>query len=215
MTTVSPNVFEAFAAVMNDVQSIGKNDQNTQQGFKFRGIDAVMQAVGPKLREHGVFIIPTGQELKSETYQTKSNTTMRNVTVTMQFRVYGPGGDYFDGVSFGEAADVGDKAVTKAQSVAYRTFLLQALTVPTGDPDPDSSMHERAVPAAPKSDADIAREELLETCEALGWTGPKLARRFNDDYGKDIRTADAGTVRGFKAALVSEAESQDAEEKTA
>lgn len=214
MTTIK-NVYEAFAAVMASVVAIDKGQHNTQQGFAYRGIDQVMQAVGPALRAHGVFIIPTGTELKSETYQTKSNTTMRNVTVTMQFRVYGPGGDYFDGVSFGEAADVGDKAVTKAQSVAYRTFLLQALTVPTGDPDPDSSMHERAVPAAPKSEADIAREELLETCEALGWTGPKLARRFNDDYGKDIRTADAGTVRGFKAALVSEAESQDAEEKTA
>jgi hypothetical protein len=212
--TRSPNVFEAFAAVMNEVQSIEKKDRNTApgQGFLFRGIDAVMKAVGPALRQHGVFIIPTGTDLNSETYQTSKGTTMRNVTVTMGFRVYGPGGDYFDGVSFGEAADAGDKAVTKAQSVAYRTFLLQALTVPTGDPDPDASIHERAVPAPPKSEADIAREELLATCEPLGWTGPKLSKRFHDDYGKDIRTAEAGTIRGFKAALVSEAESQDAEE---
>lgn len=202
-------VYEAFAAVMADVKVIEKSERNQQQGFAFRGIDNVMQTVGPALRRHRVFIIPTADHITSETYQTKSGTTMQNVTVTMRYTVYGPAGDKFDGVTFGQSADAGDKAVTKAQSVAYRTFLLQALTVPTGDPDPDAYDHERAVSDAPVSDADAAREELLTKCTALGWTGPKLADRFNADYGTDIRVADAATVRGFTAALLSEAESQD------
>lgn len=214
MTTIK-NVYEAFAAVMASVVAIDKGQHNTQQGFAYRGIDQVMQAVGPALRAHGVFIIPTGTDLTSETYQTSKGTTMRNVTVTMGFRVYGPGGDYFDGVSFGEAADAGDKAVTKAQSVAYRTFLLQALTVPTGDPDPDASLHERAVPAPPKSDADIARDDLLTKGTELGWTGQKLRTRFYQDYSVDLLAAEAAVIRAFTSVIVSEAESQDAEEKTA
>jgi hypothetical protein len=127
-------VHEAFAAVMADVKAIEKADRNTApgQGFLFRGIDAVMQAVGPALRTHKVFIIPTASDMASETYETSKGKAMRNVTVTMKYTVYGPDGDWFEGAAFGEAADVGDKAVTKAQSVAYRTFLLQALTVPTG-----------------------------------------------------------------------------------
>ena len=200
-------VFEAFAAVMADVKAIEKNDRNTQQNFAFRGIDAVMQAVGPALREHGVIIVPTGQDLRSETYQSRGGAQMRNVTVTMQYRVYGPDGDYFDGVSFGEAADSGDKAVTKAQSVAYRTFLLQALTVPTGDPDPDSYVHERAPQRPERTEADAAREELLAKAPE-GWTGEKLGRRFYDDYGTDIRTADAATVRALLAAIISEADAE-------
>lgn len=80
-----------------------------------------------------------------------------------------------------------------------------------GDLHDSQQQREPEKPPAP-SEADVAREELLKDCEPLGWTGPKLAQRFNSDYGKDIRTADAGTIRGFKTTLVSEAESQDAEE---
>lgn len=74
-----------------------------------------------------------------------------------------------------------------------------------GDPD---------APAAPrpKSDADIAREELLATTSPYGWTAPKLLKRFNDDYGADIREADEATVRAFSAALVDEAKEQDKQE---
>lgn len=61
-----------------------------------------------------------------------------------------------------------------------------------------------------KSDADMARDELLEQGTRLGWKPEKLAQRFYDDYGKDIRTAEAGVIRGFTAVIISEAESQDA-----
>jgi hypothetical protein len=196
----SPNVFEAWHAVMTDVSSIAKSDRNDQQKFNFRGIDAVMQSVGPALRAHGVFIIPTGTEMRTETYSTKSGTTMRNVTVTMQFRVYGPAGDYFDGTSFGEAADSGDKAVTKAQSVAYRTFLLQSLTVPTGDPDPDASTHERSS-APPRTDLDDALDELGDMCAGLGLAPQDVAQRFIAQHKKPPRYTDAKTVRDFIATL--------------
>lgn len=202
--TLIKNVYEAFGAVMADVRAIEKGDRNQQQGFNFRGIDAVMQVVGPVLRTHGVFIIPTGQELKSETYQTKSNTTMRNVTVTMRFRVYGPSGDSFDGVSFGEAADAGDKAVTKAQSVAYRTFLLQALSVPTGDVDPDAHVHERAVhQEPPPSDPamDAALEELGDACVVLGLNQGDVAGKFYAKHKKPPRKATPEQVRAFIESL--------------
>lgn len=141
--TDKPTVHEAFSAVMADVQSIGKNERNEQQRFVFRGIDTVMGAVGPKLREHGVVIVPEAQHVDAEMYETSKGTRMMRSVVLMKFTVYGPGGDSFAGVSYGEASDSGDKGVTKAQSVAYRTFLLQSLTVPTNDPEPDYEVHER------------------------------------------------------------------------
>lgn len=198
----SPSVHQAFAAVMADVRAIEKSDRNAQQGFTFRGIDAVMQAVGPALRTHGVVIVPTAEELKSETYQTSKGTAMRNVTVTMRYQVFGPGGDSFEGRTFGEAADSGDKAVTKAQSVAYRTFLLQALTVPTGDPDPDSDTHERAVVA--QSPADAARTKLLAFVRAHNLDAGKIGLRFRNDYGLLLKDADAETVIGFSQIIADE-----------
>lgn len=207
------SVYEAWAAVMADVQSIEKGEFNKEQGFKFRGIDAVMDVVGPALRRHGVIVVPTATDLHSETYATSKGTQMRNVTATMCYRVYGPGGDYFEGTSYGEAADAGDKAVTKAQSVALRTFLLQALMVPTGDVDPDSASHERATaprrpepePAKPRSPADEARAELLEVCKANGLDARAVGARFASEFGMPIAEADVQTIQAFKQMLVDEA----------
>lgn len=197
------NVYEAFSNVMGDVRAIEKSDRNTQQGFTFRGIDAVMQAVGPVLRKHNVTIIPTAEELRSETYTTSKGTSMRNVTVTMRYTVFGPGGDYFTGTVYGEAADSGDKAVTKAQSVAYRTFLLQALTVPTGDTDPDAESHER-VAQRPKSPADIARDKLAQLVKRHKLDGKAIGARFADDYATSIYDADEQTIVAFTQVIADE-----------
>jgi len=153
-----PTVHEAFSKVMAEVQGIGKNDRNAQQGFNFRGIDATMNTVGPALRKYGVVIVPEALSIESERYTTAKGGQMRNATVHMKYTVFGPAGDSFTGSTYGEAADAGDKAVSKAQSVAYRTFLLQGLTVPTQERDPDADTHERA-----PSPADDARASLLET----------------------------------------------------
>ncbi len=199
------SVHEAFNAVMGDVRAIEKSDRNQQQGFRFRGIDAVMQEVGPALRAHGVHIIPTPVEMRSETYETAKGTSMRNVTVTMQYAVYGPAGDSFIGGAIGEAADSGDKAVTKAQSVAYRTFLLQSLTVPTGDADPDTQTHERVSRAEPVADpASVARAALAKVCKSGGKDLDDIAKRFEKDHGYTLSAADAETIEAFTAVISGE-----------
>lgn len=152
------SVYEAWSAVMEEVQSIGKNDRNTDQNFSFRGIDSVMSAVGPVLRKHGVSVIPQALDEISERYETKRGANMVNRLVKVGFKVIGPRGDSFEGSTYGEAADSGDKAVSKAHSVAYRTFLLQALTIPTDEPDPDSNSHERTAPEATLADLKTAAD---------------------------------------------------------
>ncbi len=158
-----PTIHEAMQRVMNDVQSIAKADRNQQQNFSFRGIDAVMQAFGPAFREHGITCVPCRVEHGSETYTTSKGTQMRDVTVTVGYRFYGPAGDSIEAEVAGEAADAGDKATPKAMSVAFRTLLLQAFCVPTGDPDPDASSHERA------PTADVRREDRPEPPIPRSW----------------------------------------------
>jgi hypothetical protein len=139
-----PSVVQALSAVMGDVQAVGKSDTNTQQGYKFRGVDAVVNAVGPALRKHGVVVVPIDVAHESEHYQSAKGTQMKAVTVTVKYRFYGPAGDYIDATTCGESADSGDKAIPKAHSVAYRVLLLQSLCIPTDDPDPDTQANERA-----------------------------------------------------------------------
>lgn len=157
-------IHQALSAVMGDVQAVGKTGRNESQGFSFRGIDAVVNAVGPALRDHGVIVTPKVLDRWVETYQTRNGANMKNVSVLLEFTFHGPAGDSLVCSAVGEASDSGDKATSKAHSVAFRTALLQALCIPTDEPDPDASSHERAAPPPPEptiSAEDAARMKGL------------------------------------------------------
>nr|DAP04912.1 MAG TPA: ERF superfamily protein [Caudoviricetes sp.] len=131
---------------MEAVQAVRKDSKNQAQRFNFRGIDAVMNAVGPALRKYGVVILPEEVDVHRSNGVTASGKQTAEVVVKVTYRVYGPAGDSIHGKVAAEAMDFGDKAIAKAMSVAYRTFLLQALTIPTDEPDPDSESYERGAP---------------------------------------------------------------------
>jgi hypothetical protein len=162
------SVQAAWADVMDDVRSLAKGERNAQQGFNFRGVDAVMNATGPALRRHGVSVVPTGvSDVHASTYTTKGGTVMRDVFLVVSYLITGPDGSTMPGAAAGEASDAGDKATPKAMSVAYRTFLLQALTLPTDEPDPDSEVYERAPePTAQELAAQVYAGLLNSTTEA-------------------------------------------------
>jgi hypothetical protein len=168
-------VEQAWSAVMGDVREVRKGERNQSQNFNFRGIDTVVNAVGPALRKHGVVVVPTPVNIQFHDYETSRGTAMRNATVTMQYEVRGPAGDSFTGGAYGEASDAGDKSVSKAQSVAYRVFLLQSLTIPTDDPDPDAEAHQRVSSPSPTRSAPVSgfRQELLAAAASLVERGKK------------------------------------------
>lgn len=159
--TPSPSVDEAWAAVQGDVLAVRKDQQVTAgpARFNFRGIDGVMNAVGPALRRHGVHVRPINVDVTRRDVTTSGGKPARETAVVVTYRVTGPAGDSFDGMAPGESLDNGDKGTAKAMSVAYRTFLLQALTIPTDEPDPDSTVYQR---------------------EAVDWT-PQIAAAHTDD----------------------------------
>jgi hypothetical protein len=160
----------AFARVMADVQWLGKRDRRDDTGghYNFRGVDTVVNAVGPAVRRHGVLVLPT--KILSKEYgetRTKSGTVMQECKVTVQWTVYGPMGDTLPTPleSAGEATDTQDKATAKAMSVAQRVLFLTALQIPTNDPDTDRG-HERGERPMPKA-ADY-RDEIVDPRTSLG-----------------------------------------------
>lgn len=139
-------IHEALADVMEDVRAVRKADQNTHQRFMFRGVDAVVNAVGPKLRKHGVVVMPVEIIAREvDRAQTKSGAINYITRLTVRYRFTGPAGDGMDAVVAAESMDVSDKGTAKAMSVALRTCLLQALCLPTDDTDPDAENHEESV----------------------------------------------------------------------
>jgi hypothetical protein len=143
--TDKPSIYEALAAVMSDIDHVGKSGWNDHQKFNFRGIDAVVNAVGPALRKHGVIVVPQVISADYEIVQTTTGKASTACRVKVAYIFHGPAGDHIETSVIGEAWDSGDKAAPKAMSVAFRTALLQSLALPTDEPDPDASTFERSV----------------------------------------------------------------------
>ena len=149
---MSETIHQRLIAVMQEVQSVGKTERNQQQGFNFRGIDAVVNAVGPAFRKHGVFVLPSVREFHHGVVEVGAKRTpMGHVRLMTEFTFTGLGGDFVSTIVASEAMDSGDKATAKAMSVGLRTALLQVLALPTDEPDPDASSYERA-PAGVQQD---------------------------------------------------------------
>ena len=150
-----PTIVEALAAVMDEVQAVGKKNRNPEQGYLFRGIDAVINAVGPVFRKHGVVAVPAKSQASYRDVLTVKEKRSRECTVSVTYRFYGPAGDFIEAEVPGESMDFGDKGAAKAMSVAYRIALLQVLCIPTDEPEPDAQTYERAdVPQYPSWDPE-------------------------------------------------------------
>jgi hypothetical protein len=159
----------AWARVMADVQSISKKDRRDDPGghYDFRGVDRVVNAVGPALRRHGVLVLPT--KILAKEYgetRTSKGSVMQECKVTVQWTVIGPGGDTLPPLeSAGEATDTQDKSTAKAISVAQRVLFLTSLQIPTQDPETDRG-HERGERPMPK--ATDYRDEIVHPATSLG-----------------------------------------------
>jgi hypothetical protein len=159
------NLIAALSAVMDEIGSVKKEQFNQNQRYNFRGIDAVVNASSPVFRRHGVLVFPTLIDAQYDAVAARNGGAMTHtkVIVSYTFRHVGSDESLVATVP-GEAFDSGDKSVAKAMSVAFRIALLQTLSLPTDDPDPDSQSYERGTgqpnatrPAAQSSDVQAQR----------------------------------------------------------
>ena len=150
--TAVPHVYQAIAAVMARLakDGIGKDRRNEQQGYAFRGIDDVYNALAPILAEHQLCILPKVQSREVTERQTRSGSTLFYVNVLVDFHFVSANDGSTHVVSMpGEAMDSADKATNKAMSAAYKYACLQTFCIPTeGDNDADATTHQ-VVPATP------------------------------------------------------------------
>jgi ERF superfamily len=151
-------VYSAIASVMADLSKIGigKDKKNQQQGFMYRGVDDVMNALAPIISKHGLVILPRVTKREVIERQSKSGGALFYVTLDMEFDFVAAedGSKHVVGPVIGEAMDSGDKASNKAMSIAYKYACFQAFCIPT-EADPDAEVHEVTHQPPPKiADAD-------------------------------------------------------------
>jgi hypothetical protein len=192
---MSDSIVTLLHKVMLEVTSIGKSDFNDFHKFNFRGIDTVLAHVGPAFRNHGIVVMPEVKNIESLELTSKENKRKRSVTLTVAYTFYGPGGDHITAVVPGEANDTEDKASSKAMSVAYRTALLQVLSVPTNERDPH---------AGPVVSTKLARlrEEAKRIAASREWEFQQLADEYAAwSQGADIAAADEADMEKFVASI--------------
>lgn len=178
-------VHEAVLDVMSTVRSVSKDGYNDHGGFNFRGIDAVMNAVGPALRQHRVLVRP--RRVLEHTLASRARNNggaMNYCTVRVEYVFVGPRGDELAGEAVGESFDSGDKSTPKAMSVAFRTFLLQSLTLPTDEPDPDLDTYTAPVPSM--ITLAVARKRIAQDGLDLDGLRDFWREARDDGAGQDV-----------------------------
>lgn len=196
----TPKVYAAIAAVTADlsVEGISKDRSNQQQGYKFRGIDDVYNALSPILSKHGLCMLPRILTREVVERQTQKGGVLFNVTVEAEFDlVCAEDASVHTIRTFGEAMDSADKATNKAMSAAYKYAAMQAFAIPTeGDNDADAHSHEVApTPKVLVKDQRVIWGELRDeidacpTLEALGllWSSKMFQaemKKLKDSWAK-------------------------------
>lgn len=157
------NIYETIDAVMSEIGAVGKTSRNTQQGFMFRGIDAVMNAINPALVKHHLFIVPEVLEQRREERTTSKGNTLIYSIVTVKYTFYAEDGSSVSAVVIGEGMDSGDKATNKAMSIAFKYACFQVFCIPTEEMvDPDQDSHEVKIEKTKKEKISATHVKALE-----------------------------------------------------
>lgn len=137
-------VVERILKVMQSVGAITKQRSAPQQmgGYKFRGIDDVLNALQPALLEGGVLVVPYVESVVREDRVTKSGATQIYTLIEAQYHFYGSEGDKITAKVVGEGQDTGDKSANKAMSSAFKNAIIQVLSIKTEEAERDSEASE-------------------------------------------------------------------------
>lgn len=131
-------IYKQMMSVMKEIGPVTKDQKNTAQGFKFRGIDQFVNALHPALVKHGVFMAPRCvkevHELKEVMRSSGKPGIDKHVSLLMEYDFYAEDGSKVTvGPIPAEGLDSGDKATNKALSAALKYALIQTFSVPTED----------------------------------------------------------------------------------
>lgn len=186
-------VYKAINVVQAELarEGISKVQRNQQQGYNFRGIDDVYNAVSPLLAKAGLVILPRvlGRDCVERT--NAKGTALFYVTVEVEFDfVASSDGSRHTVKTFGEAMDSGDKATNKAMSAAYKYALMQAFAIPTeGDNDADATTHEVAARRFDPLETDEAQQMLGRLRNAALEGEEALAEAFRSEPKGAVKAA--------------------------
>lgn len=199
MSEGKPMIYSAICGVMEDVGYVGKDSKNQQQGFKYRSIDAVMNALNPAMIKNKIFCVPEVLEQTREERTTARGSNLIYSICRMRYRFFAVDGSYVDAVVVGEGMDSGDKATNKAMAIAFKYACFQTFCIPTESlmDDPDVAIPEQnskntknAAKESSQKGTDDAkkqlREELSQELVRTGYTWQSVCKTYKIDSAEEL-----------------------------
>ena len=192
-------IYQAIIGVMADIGAIGKDKKNAQQGFKYRGVDDVMNALQPVMVQHGLFVVPEIIDQKREERQTNRGGNLIYSVCTVRYTFYAKDGSSVQCVVVGDGMDSGDKATNKAMSIAFKYACFQVFCIPTEEmKDPDAEVHTVAPREEPKIAAATAKaNEVKKLLVKISGDKTIAQQVWNEQYKQD-----AGDIVKMNEALI-------------
>jgi hypothetical protein len=183
-------VYKSINAVSAELAATGiaKGRKNQQQGYSFRGIDEVLNALAPLLAKHHLVIAPRILERTVTERPSKSGGITFGVCVRAEFDfIDAADGSKHTVATYGEAMDSADKATNKAMSAAYKYAAFLTFCIPlegaddadahgpdpawrdegAGSPDPDRRTPNVPVRAAAPRPAPSQLQKSWERAKAV------------------------------------------------
>jgi len=181
---MSKNVYQLIAEVSAEIarDGISKSRKNQQQGYAFRGIDDVYNALAPVIASRGLVILPRVLSRELTERASAKGGILFSVVVEAEFDfVSSHDGSKHTVKTYGEAMDSADKATNKAMSAAYKYAAFQTFCIPTeGDNDADAACITNVIKRGQDLDITNYEEQHLPVLRDAALSGPDaLAAAFS------------------------------------
>ena len=206
------NIYETISAVMDEIGAIGKNKRNDQQGFMYRGVDDVMNALNPAFIKHKLFMAPEVIEQSRERRTTGKGGELIYSVCKVRYTFFAEDGSSVQAVVIGEGMDSGDKASNKAMAVAFKYACFQVFCIPTEEMtkadaapvDPDGESYE---PSRPEPASEAMKRTFVKECDRIGKSKGSILKAIG------CPSMEAMTVDHFKMAMDGFKRTPDASKK--
>lgn len=172
-------IYAKMANILKESKAITKSEKNQQQGFKFRGIDNVMNELHELFAKNEVFILQEVKSFSTENRPTKSGGLNTFTRATITFKYITTDGSFVETTNVGEAMDSGDKGMNKAMSIALKYSLLQMFLIPTEEQkDPDATTPEES-DFREMAMSDVNNASSVDALQAV-WSNYKVLQGDKD-----------------------------------
>lgn len=204
-----------LATAQAAVRAAGKDGYNDHHKYKFRSIEGITDAVHTAVAHAGLAVLPTYTIVRAETVEGTNSrgnkVQVEKVVLSATFRLVGEDGSVLvAGPFFGRAEDQQDKAFNKAQTAAFKYFLMQTFTIPSDQADDG----DRSGPQSTEDTPQFTDEQVKAAVDTITGIGDlDTLRAFFGDNERGVLTVPVvyEALNARRQQLMAAAEQQAAE----